>query len=259
MASTNPAQNRRLWQWLTLAAILLTFAINIWSNFAPINGQTIGQISNVEFADVLVIPANYAFAIWGLIYVALFGFGIFQLLPEQRNNPRLQGVRPLMIAACIAQSIWVFFFLYRQFWLSVLAMITILLALIFAYLKLEVGRRSVSRAERWLAQIPFGIYLGWISVATIVNVAIALYSQGWSLGIPPVIWTVVLMIIAAAIGLTLTLQRREIAFPLVVVWALLAIATRQATIPLILITAAVLSLGLTVLSLMQLVSRLKRA
>lgn len=258
MASTNSAQNSRLLQWLTLVAILTTFAINIWSNFAPINGQTIGQISNVEFADVLIIPANYAFAIWGLIYLALFGFGFYQFLPEQRNNPRLQDVRPLLIAACIAQSIWVFFFLYRQFWLSVLAMLTILLALIFAYLRLEVGRRSVGRTERWLAQIPFGIYLGWISVATIVNVAIALYSQGWSLGLSPVIWTVILMLIAGVIGATLALQRREIAFSLVVVWALVAIATRQATIPAILVTAAVLSIGLTVLTLMQLVSRLKR-
>lgn len=257
MQSTSRSGNLFL-QWLTLVAILGTFAVNVWSNFDPLYGQTIGDISNTLFTNVLIIPANYAFAIWGVIYLGLLGFGIYQLLPEQRQNPRLRSVRPLLILACLAQAIWVFCFLSRQFWLSVLVMLLILLPLIGCYIKLGVGKQSVGRAEKWLAQVPFGIYLGWISVATIVNVAIALYNQNWNGGGSAVLWTVVMMVIAGILGGVLAFQRRELAYPLVIVWALIAIATRQSAIPLIVITAAILAIGLTALVLMKLVGQLKR-
>lgn len=242
MQQTRPAPNPLL-PWLTFAAILGTFAVNVWSNLAPLNGQTIGDISNTLFADVLVIPANYAFAIWGLIYLGLLGFGIYQLLPNQRSSLNLQPVRVWLILACVAQAVWVFCFLSRQFWLSVIVMLGILLPLIGIYRQL-VPQPTLTRAERWLVRVPFGIYLGWISVATIVNVALALYSQGWNGGSLAAIWTVAMMIIAAAIATTLTARYREVAYPLVIVWALLAIAVRQAAVPLVAVTAGILALGL---------------
>lgn len=245
--------------WLTLVAIVGTFAVNVWSNLSPPNGQTIGDISNTLFANVLVIPANYAFAIWGLIYLGLLGFGIYQLLPAQRDDVRLQRVRPLLILACVAQAIWVFFFVSGQFWFSVVAMLAILLPLIALYLRLEVGQRPVSRAEKWLAQIPFGVYLGWISVATIVNVASALYSQGWTgWGISPTIWTVIMMGIATILGAVLTTQREEFAFPLVIVWALVAISVRQSNTPLIVMAATTLAIGLAALVLIRMAGKRRR-
>lgn len=259
MQQTSQSTNSIL-PWLTLLAIISTFAVNVWSNFSPINGQTIGEISNTLFADVQIIPANYAFAIWGLIYLGLFGFGIYQLLPAQRSNPRLQSVRPLLILACIAQAVWVFFFLERQFWLSLVAMLVILLPLILIYRRLGVGRQPVSRGEKWLVQVPFGIYLGWISVATIVNVAIALYSQGWNgSGISPTVWTVLMMAVATLVAAGLTIRHREIAFPLVIIWALVAIAVRQTTIPFIVITAIALSFALAVLVFLKVMARPRTA
>lgn len=255
MQQSDRSTNTFLLPGLTLVAIIGTFAINIWSNFAPINGQTIGEISNSRFAAVQIIPANYAFAIWGLIYLGLFGFGIYQLLPTQRQQSKLQPVRPLLILACIAQAIWVFFFLSYQFWLSVVAMLGILLPLIAIYRRLDVGQRPVARTEKWLVQVPFGTYLGWISVATIVNVAIALYSQGWTGWGVPEAWTVLMMGIAVILGATLTLQHREAAFPLVIVWALIAIAVRQANSGWIVGTAIILAIGLAALVLMKLATR----
>lgn len=244
--------------WLTLAAIIGTFAVNVWSNLSPLYGQTIGEISNIQFADVLIIPANYAFAIWGLIYLGLLGFGIFQLLPAQRQNSRLQHVRPLLILACVAQAVWVFFFLSEQFWLSVVAMLGILLPLIALYLRLEVGLHPVSRDERWLVQIPFGIYLGWISVATIVNIASALHDQSWNgWGISAERWTLLMIVVAAILGAVLTTQRREFAFPLVIVWALVAIAVRQSNFPLIVITATAMAIALAALVLIRMATKSK--
>jgi hypothetical protein len=233
---------------LTLAAILGTFAVNIWSNLAPPGGQTIGEISNSRFAEVQITPANYAFVIWGVIYLGLLTFGYHQLLPAQRHDARLSAARPWLILACLAQAVWVFWFLSGQIWLSVLAMLTILAALIqvyrYLYRPLEMGH-AVSRSERWRIRIPIGIYLGWISVATMVNIAAALYSQNWNgWGISPQDWTVILIWIAAALGLWISLQGQDRAFPLVISWALLAIAVRHLGNPALAIPATIWALSL---------------
>lgn len=232
--------------WITLLAILSTFAVNVWSNLSPINGQTIGEISNTLFAGVQIVPANYAFAIWGMIYLGVIAFGIYQLLPAQQDHVGIRQARPLLVVACVAQALWVILFLYRQFWLSVVAMLMILLPLILLYLRLKIAF-PVNRAEKWLVQVPFSIYLGWISVATIVNVALALYSQNWNGGISAEIWTVILMLVAAIIGGLINLRRQDAAYPLVIVWALIAIAVKQAGIPLVATAATVLAIGLGLL------------
>ncbi|HEY9660455.1 MAG TPA: tryptophan-rich sensory protein, partial [Allocoleopsis sp.] len=121
---------------LTIVAIVATFAINAWSNIAPLNGLSIGAIANTLFQNVLIIPANYAFAIWGVIYLGLIAFGFYQFQPPQRANPTLRRVDWLLIGSCLVQAIWVLLFLARQFWLSTVAMIGILLFLIAIYRQL---------------------------------------------------------------------------------------------------------------------------
>ncbi|MBF2072824.1 MAG: tryptophan-rich sensory protein [Synechococcales cyanobacterium C42_A2020_086] len=236
---------------LTLAAILGTFAVNVWSNLFPLNGQSIGEISNTQFANVLIIPANYAFAIWGVIYLGLLAFGIYQLLPAQRRDPAVQSIQLWVIVTCIAQAVWVFLFLSRLFWLSVVAMLGILLPLIAIYqiaVVRQASHRLDSRQDRWLIQIPFSIYLGWISVATIVNVACALDSGGWTGGgIPAPVWTVLLLVIAAAIAATLAWRYRDAAYSLVIIWAAVAVAVRQSSFPLIVTVALGLAAALAIL------------
>ena len=150
--------------------------------FRSPGGQNVGQIANTTLAGVLITPANYAFAIWGLIYLGLIAYGIYQIYPSQRRQRRLQRVNKLLILACMAQVIWIFLFTLRQFGWSVLAIVTILLCLIGIYRTLRSRQLKPLRRERWLCQIPFSIYLAWIGVATIVNVASALYAWGWKIG-----------------------------------------------------------------------------
>ncbi len=216
-------------QVTTLAAIIGSIAINTLSNIFPINGVSIGNLSNTLFVSVQIIPANYAFAIWGLIYIGLIAFGIYQLQPSQRENPRLQRSGYLLAIACISQCVWIYLFLTRLFPLSNLAMLGIVVPLLVMYQRLEIGRKRVSRAERWFIQNPISVYLGWLSVASIVNVAIGLYSLKWDgWGIAPTVWTVVMMAIAAMIAAVVSIQRHDTAYVLVIVWALVAIAIRQA-------------------------------
>lgn len=131
----------------TLIAILTTLIVNILSNFFPPQGLNIGEIANTILQGVQITPANYAFAIWGLIYLGLIAYGIYQLRPEQRSHPTIRRVDSLLIIACIAQMVWVYLFTMRLFWLSVVAMLAILLPLIGAYLQLGTGQERVSRSE----------------------------------------------------------------------------------------------------------------
>lgn len=143
-SSSKPLNRDRVRQIVTLLAIASTFLINLWSNLFPIGGQNIGELSNSLFEDVLIIPANYAFIIWGLIYVALFIFAAYQRRPAQSQNPRFRQGGYWLVAACVAQNVWVFLFLYRQFVASVIAMVAILACLAIYYLYLNVGTKQIS-------------------------------------------------------------------------------------------------------------------
>ncbi len=249
-SSSNAFNSHRLRQWLTLVSIIAAFVVNVASNFTPINGLTIGEIANTLFSEVQIIPANYAFAIWGLIYLGLFSFAFYQFQSSQQQNPRLQKIGYSLVCASLAQIVWVIVFLNRLFGLSLIAMVIILLALIQAYLKLNRDSITISQKERWFVDIPISIYLGWISVATIVNVALVLYNSGWSgWGISEPLWTVILIAIVGIIGTILRFQYHETAFLLVSIWALIAISIRQGNQPLIVWTALLISLILSLVGL----------
>lgn len=224
----------------TLVAIVGTLLVNTLSNFFPPGGQNVGEIANTILSGVLITPANYAFAIWGIIYLGLIAYGIYQFETDRRREPRIQRADKLLIVACVAQIIWIFLFTLQQFTLSILAMLGILLPLIGIYLTLNIGRDRVSRLGRWVAHIPFSIYLGWISVATIVNIASALYVAGWNgWGLSAVTWTAIMIGVATLLGAIVIWRRGDVAFSLVFVWAFVAIAIANGNIPAIWITAVV--------------------
>lgn len=229
----------------TLIAIFATLIVNILSNFFPPGGRNIGEIANTILQDVLIIPANYAFAIWGLIYLGLIAYSLYQFRPSQRSRPTIQQVNALVILASLAQIIWVYLFTLQLFWPSVVAMLIILLPLIRIYLLLRNSRLQVSRERKWFAQIPFSIYLSWISVATIVNIASALYISGWDgWGINDSGWTAIMVLIGTVIAAIVAIQKGDIAFTLVFVWAYLAIALRHLAIPVIWIIALASAIAL---------------
>jgi MFS family permease len=230
----------------TLGAIVGTLVVNTLSNFFPPGGVNVGEIANTVLAGVLITPANYAFAIWGLIYLGLIAYGVYQFDADRRQHPTIQRVDRLLIVACLAQIIWIFLFTLQWFTLSILAMVGILLPLVGIYLTLNIGReRRVSRQRRWLAHHPFSLYLGWISVATIVNVASALYASGWrGWGLSDVVWTAIMIGVAAVVAAIVILRRGDVVFPLVFVWAFMAIAIRHSTILTLWWTALLASLVL---------------
>jgi hypothetical protein len=224
-----------LWRIATLVSIIAAFLMNVLSNIFPLNGLSIGEISNTIFKDVLIIPANYAFIIWGIIYLGLFAFGIYQILPSQRNEYYLRKTGYFIIFASVAQIIWVYLFLSRLFTLSLLAMVLILLPLIAAYRSLDIStvstvniRINISKWFKWCVRFPISIYLGWISVATIVNVAFVLSTLNWNgWGVSAENWAITMTLVATIVSLLVILLRRDIAYSSVTVWALVAIAVKH--------------------------------
>ncbi|MEB3311214.1 MAG: tryptophan-rich sensory protein [Snowella sp.] len=242
--------SRRSLALTTLTAIIATLLVNTLSSLFPPDGQNVGEISNTLLAGVLITPANYAFSIWGLIYVGLIAYGIYQLQPAQQRDPNFWRTNKLLIVACVAQIIWIFCFTLKLFSLSIVLMLVILLSLLSIYTNLGIGESRVSWKQRWLVQIPFSVYTAWISVATIVNVASALYVAGWDgWGLSSVIWTAILLVVGGLLAGSIAVMLRDVPFVLVFVWAYGAIALRNNDTPSIWITALtvmLLLLGLIV-------------
>ena len=239
-------------QFVNLLAFLITVVVNGLANALPINGVTTGEVS--DSFPVYFVPAGYVFAIWGVIYLALLGFAIYQLLPAQRENRRLERIGWWFALGSLANGAWIFFWHYRIFPVTVILMLILLVSLLAIYLRLGIGRAQVSRAEKWLVDIPFSIYLGWITVATVANVTDLLYHLGWN-GAPlsPQVWAVIMLMIATALAAAMSLTRRDVAYVLVIVWAFVGIAVKQAATPLVawaawaLAVVALLALGMGVL------------
>lgn len=228
-------------QAVNLLATVVTITINGLANALPLNGQTTGEIS--DRFRVYFVPAGYVFSIWGLIYLALGAFAVYQALPAQRENPHLRRIGYLFALSCVANSAWIFLWHYEFFELTLVAMFGLLLSLIAIYLRLDIGRAQVSTTEKWLVHIPFSIYLGWITVATIANVTAVLYYLNWDgLGIRPEVWAVIMLVVGAGIASAVSISRGDVAYVLVIVWAFAGIAVKQANTPIVAITAGLMAL-----------------
>ncbi|MEY3332119.1 MAG: hypothetical protein RLZZ176_419 [Cyanobacteriota bacterium] len=232
MQKSNVNNNQdRLRQWVTLIAIVGAFVVNVASNIFPLNGLSIGAISNTVFKDVLIIPANYAFAVWGLIYLGLFALAVYQFIPSKKQDTDLQKIGYLLVIASGFQSIWVYFFLARLFTLSVLAMFGILVSLMVIYQLLGIGKKIVSQRKKLCLHYPISIYMSWISVATVVNVACALHFYGWNgWGISGQVWTMIMLVIASIVGAVMMIRFNDIPYVGVTVWALIAIAIKHSDV-----------------------------
>src|SRR5512137_1879593 len=214
-------------QFSVLLTVLATLIVNVLANALPLNGLNTGQIS--DRFHVYFVPAGYVFAIWGVIYLGLIAFTIFQALPSQRENPRLRAIGWWASLGGLANIAWLFLWHYEQFVLTLVAMVTLLATLIVTYLRLGTGRSSVPAAERWAVRLPFSIYLGWITVATVANVTEVLDYAGWDrFGIAPEIWMGIVLAAVLVITALINFTRRDVAYSAVILWALAGIAVKFA-------------------------------
>ncbi|MBC8170596.1 MAG: tryptophan-rich sensory protein [Anaerolineae bacterium] len=217
-------------QVANVITLVVTLIINFLSQLPPPNGigvATSAEIAN-RYPDLYYFPANSAFSIWGIIYTALIAFVVYQALPAQRTNPHLQRLGWLFVVTGIFNTAWLFSFQYEQFALSMIMMFILLGTLITIYLRLGIGRIAVSPRDKLLIHVPFSLYLGWITAATVTNASYLLRNTNWDgFGIAPEIWAVVMLAITGVLGLAMIVRHRDIAYALVIAWATYWIATRH--------------------------------
>ena len=216
-------------QIAVILSILLMIVVNVLANALPLNGQNTGAIS--DRFDVYFTPAGYVFSIWGLIYIGLIAYAIYQALPAQRENPRLRRIGWWVVLGSLANTAWIFLWHYEVFPLTIMAMLALLLTLIITYMTLGVNRVKVSTGERLAVHVPFSIYLGWITVATVANAAALLDYLKWNAwGISEGLWMWIILAAVVVIAGAMNFIRRDIAYTLVILWAVAGIALKHASV-----------------------------
>jgi len=223
-------------QIITILVTLLTIIINVLANALPFNGQGTGEIS--DRFSILFVPAGYVFSIWGLIYIGMILFTVYQALNSQRENSLIDNIAPAYWIANMANNVWLFLWHWEFFPLTLIAMLTILVSLISLYRQFNKTESPLTPSELWLVKVPISIYLGWISVATVANISQVLFFTGWNgFGLSPEIWTVIMLAVGAVLGILMLLRERDFAYAAVLIWAFIGIATKQANNPTIVYSA----------------------
>ena len=218
--------DRRTLQAANVVGFVAVVAVNALANALPLNGVTTAQLS--DSYPNLFVPAGYVFGIWGVIYLLLLVFTVYQARPAQRDADFLGKIGWLFLLSCVFNAAWIFLWHWRLVPASVLVMLGLLGTLIMIYTRLDVGRGEPGRDLRLYVHLPFSVYLGWITVAPIANVTALLVSWGWpSFGPAAVNWTLLVIAVAVALSLANVWLRGDVGYNLVLVWALAGIAVKQ--------------------------------
>ena len=209
-----------------ILGLALTLIVNFLATALPLNERTTGELS--DSYPNLFVPAGYVFAIWGAIYTLLIIFVVFQALPKNRNEEFHNQISVLFIISSLVNSLWIVLWHYEQVLFSLITMLVLLTSLILIYWRLEIGLNPVPLNLKLSVHTPFSVYLGWITVATVANVTAFLVSINWDgFGISEAIWTLIVLSVATIIAIIIILQRKDIAYTLVPIWAFIGIFIKQ--------------------------------
>jgi len=241
-----------------LVAVAIVMVSNVLSNALPINDQTMSEIS-AKYPS-LFTPAGFTFSIWGVIYLALLVFAIWQALPAQRANQKVAGISRYFQINCLMNALWIVVWHYDLLALSLLVMLAILVTLILIYRELIASIDTAPFVEHLVLYMPFSLYVGWISVATIANASALQNSNGWdNVWLTAVQWTLLKLAVAGAVGATMVIKHRDIPFALVIAWAAYGISVMQSATPEVAGAATTLSLLALILVAVDGVRRLSPA
>ncbi len=198
----------------TLGAYIIMVATNYTAVLLPLGGRSTGQISD-DYAN-LFAPAGYAFSIWGLIYTLLGIYVIRQFWGEKdHHTPKINS---LFIVNALLNASWIITWHYDFIWLSVFIMLGLLVSLIKIA---DIFRDKEKRDSlHWISRLAFGIYFGWITVATIANITVLLVKLGWNgLGLSESFWTITVLLVGMIIGTLRMRVDRYAPYGMVLIWA----------------------------------------
>ena len=210
---------------LVAVTYLAMVGTNVLANALPLNGRGTGEVSDAY--PSLFTPAGLTFAIWGVIYLLLGAHVLYQLFGDRDGDPALLNrVGVLFSISSLANTAWVFAWHYDHIALSAVLIVVILVCL--ALIVTTLRRANLTGRQRLLVGLPFSVYFGWSTVATVANMTVLLVSRKWDgFGLPDATWAVIIVLVAMAIGTITMLRNRDVAYGLVLIWAFVGILIRQ--------------------------------
>ncbi|MCF7906637.1 tryptophan-rich sensory protein [Patescibacteria group bacterium] len=200
---------------LALVSYVIMVVVNSLANVLNFNNYTTGDISNLY--PNLFAPAPITFSIWGLIYLLLFVYSIYQF--KKSDNEKLyRKINIYFILSSVANILWIFSWHNNIIPVSAL----LILVILFSLIKIAdlLNKEKLSKRNNILIALPFTIYFGWITIATVANITTFLVSLGWGrLGLPDYIWMIIILLIATSIGILRLFKDKRYAYGLVFIWA----------------------------------------
>jgi len=207
---------------LALASFGFVLVMNAVATALPLSGLSVGEVSDKY--TTLFAPIDFTFGIWGLIYLGLTIYSFTQLFTD---NQIIQKITPWFIAANLLNGSWIIAWRLELLWLSALVLILLLFSL-YKINKVTTTQRQ-DLTTTFTIRIPFAIYFGWVTVATIANISSLLVQLGFQDGyiLDAQTWTVVILIVATLIGTATALVNSSPSYALVLVWAFYGIYSRH--------------------------------
>ncbi|UCC19246.1 MAG: tryptophan-rich sensory protein [Promethearchaeota archaeon] len=259
---------KELLQILNLIGFIATVIINFLAILLPLGGNTTQQLS--DDLPNLFVPQGITFSIWSIIYIFLGLFSVYQIRDifkkDKIDMEYLDNIGYYFIIASIANVTWIFLWHYKLVPLSLIFMIVLLFSLILIYLRLKIGKSEVSKIEKVAVHVPFSIYLGWITVATIANVTAVIVDYGlnglgWPeeafFGLLPIILTILVIIVAVLITFAMLILRKDYVYSLVIAWSLLGIFIKQIASDLTVGITALISMLIIIIGMIYLIIKRK--
>ena len=240
-------------RYLPLLATLAVIVVNAAANILPINGVGTGELS-ARYPTGFT-PAGWVFSIWGLIYTGLIVFSIYALRTDPIRFARVSRIVPAYLASCAGNVAWIFMWHYERLFWSFMCMLAIVGSLVAIYVRLS-AEQPISRAERVCVDLPFSLYLGWITTATLANLAAWFFDLNvYPFNLAMDEWAILTVVTATAIYTAVGVRTGDALYTAVFAWASLGIVLQTLEIehPVRLAAAAgcAIAVVVTLVSLVQ--------
>jgi benzodiazapine receptor len=202
--------------WISAVLLLMTLVINAMGAFGLINGLSQKEVS--DRYQTLITPSPSTFSIWSVIYTFLI-ISIFVMIVKQKDayyNRAVDEISLLFWLSCALNVVWIVSFSYNLIGLSAIFIFAFLLIMVLIVKKIG----KIQTRGRWLLPITFGLYSGWLFIATVVNIAAWLVSIEWGgFGISAEIWSAIILLVSVGLTFLVLKNTSNAVFPIPIAWA----------------------------------------
>ena len=244
-------KNTYLISFVGLILLLILYIMTLNGFFGP---HPIGTTSTST--RPLIVPKGFAFSIWGMIYTGLIVFPIYQFI-KKKEHPQWRSLRVWYSLNVVLNGLWLVCASYDWIWITVIIILMMLFSLIKIDHQIRTMKNEGVEINYWIESFVFSIYYGWVTLATVLNIAVALKFYDWDgWGIPELYWSLIILSITVLIITKLFRSYHDSAFMTVGVWAFFALALRHwEGLPIL----AYFSLGITIYLILLVINQMVRS